>query len=242
MRNFYLIGFPLGHSFSQSYFAAKFKNEGIAHCVYMPFAMPQLSGFRAWALGNPFFAGCNVTIPYKKQIIPFLDRLDDTARAVGAVNTVTLTNGLLTGYNTDVFGFEASLKGLTLAGKKSLIIGNGGAAAAAKYVLAKMDMQVQVYTRHPNTATIADSQLNDAVAQSHLIVQATPLGMFPHTETYPDIPYGQIGDRHVCMDMVYNPENTKFMQKCAAQGAQVIGGLTMLHAQADEAWRLFNKG
>lgn len=238
MRYFALIGFPLGHSFSKSYFTDKFSREEIdAEYSLLPIEQveevlphcPKLSGF-------------NVTIPHKQAIIPLLSTISDEARAVGAVNCVKVEDGgLLKGYNTDVVGIRKSLEGISLNGIKALVLGTGGASKAVQYVLREGGAEVLVVSRSQGTADLTYEELSEQlVSECRLIVNTTPLGMFPKVDSAPQLPYSAITAEHTLFDCVYNPRQTKFLQLGAAQGAQTIDGLTMFYAQAEASWELWN--
>lgn len=238
MRYFALIGFPLGHSFSKSYFTDKFSREEIdAEYSLLPIEQveevlphcPKLSGF-------------NVTIPHKQAIIPLLSTISDEARAVGAVNCVKVEDGgLLKGYNTDVVGIRKSLEGISLNGIKALVLGTGGASKAVQYVLREGGAEVLVVSRSQGTADLTYEELSEQlVRECRLIVNTTPLGMFPKVDSAPQLPYSAITAEHTLFDCVYNPRQTKFLQLGAAQGAHTIDGLTMFYAQAEASWELWN--
>jgi shikimate dehydrogenase len=238
MRYFALIGFPLGHSFSKSYFTDKFSREEIdAEYSLLPIEQveevlphcPKLSGF-------------NVTIPHKQAIIPLLSTISDEARAVGAVNCVKVEDGgILKGYNTDVVGIRKSLEGISLNGIKALVLGTGGASKAVQYVLREGGAEVLVVSRSQGTADLTYEELSEQlVRECRLIVNTTPLGMFPKVDSAPQLPYSAITAEHTLFDCVYNPRQTKFLQLGAAQGAHTIDGLTMFYAQAEASWELWN--
>jgi shikimate dehydrogenase len=236
-----LIGFPVTHSLSAHYFQEKYRVK------YHLFALSSINHLPALFEKHPKLKGLNVTIPYKKQLIPFLDKLDPLAQAVQAVNTVRVDwkNGEreLKGYNTDVIGFQESLlEALQGNRPKALILGSGGAAMAVQYVLKTNNMPFQTVSRNPNENELTYSDINaDLLQEHHLIVNATPLGMSPGANSFPNIPYNEIGPRHTLYDLVYNPETTAFLQKGKKRGAKTVNGLNMLYRQADEAWRIWNQ-
>jgi len=246
MRTFGLIGKKLSHSFSPTFFANKFRQEGIQDAQYLAFELDTIDSFPQLVKARDYkLSGLNVTIPYKEQIIPFLDELDAGARAVGAVNTIAFQNGKMVGYNTDIYGFRASLlaslKKVEISHKKALILGTGGAAKAVEYVLQQLDWQYQYVSRsaRPNVWTyeeVAQQQLRNFP----LIVNTTPLGMYPNVNTCPNLNYHQLGSNHLLYDLVYNPEETLFLKKGKAQDAHVKNGLEMLHLQALKAWDIWN--
>ncbi len=243
-RLFGLIGYPLGHSFSKTYFVEKFRLEGITGAFYENFPIPSIEMFPQLWKDYPNLIGCNVTIPYKEQVIPYLDALDPGAWAVGAVNTVKREKGKLTGYNTDIIGFERSLReliGTPPSGLCALVLGTGGAAKAVIYVLDQLGITSAKVSRTPGKGDFIYEELNrEVVAKHRLIVQTTPLGMSPHNNTFPALAYEGIGGQHWCFDLVYNPEKTLFLDKAASQGAQTMNGLPMLHGQAKVAWAIWN--
>ena len=222
MKHFGLIGKHLEHSWSADYFTRKFAAEGID----ADYRLIELGAL--WEGIPQDLDGYNVTIPYKHAIIPYLDHLDAVAAEIGAVNCVK--DGV--GYNTDYVGVVESLKLKVESGARALILGRGGAAKAVTYALKVMGIDSEMISAHDEIT--ADVTLYD------LIVNATPLGMYPDIETYPDIDYAALKPRQVLFDCVYNPEVTEFMRRGAAQGCTVIGGLTMLHTQAEESWHLWN--
>jgi shikimate dehydrogenase len=246
MRQYGLIGYPLTHSFSKRFFTEKFETEKI-DSTYQNFEIDNINKFPEVIKNNPEIVGLNVTIPYKEQVIPFLDELNDSARKIGAVNTVKIKrtqSGIhLKGFNTDTFGFETSLKPLLkLHHKKALILGTGGASKALKYVLNKLRIE---YT----SASIEELKENEIryeeidekmMAERLLIINATPLGTYPKTETFAPIPYEFISDKHLLFDLVYNPEVTRFMAKGKARGATVKNGYEMLLQQALKSYEIWN--
>ncbi len=242
MRKFGLIGKKLSHSFSAGYFNTKFKNEGLEDHFYSLFEIPGIENItEIFAIEG--LAGLNVTIPYKQEIIPYLSSLDRSAEKVGAVNVVKITPGGLVGYNSDFFGFQQSLM-RWLNGHKidnALVLGSGGAAKAVLAVLADMNIRATTVSRHPDEEQIGYADLNEQILRKNkLIVNTTPLGMFPETDEYPDIPYKYLDEEFFLYDLVYNPETTTFMKKGMERGARVKNGLEMLHLQADRSWEIWN--
>lgn len=246
MRQFGLIGFPLGHSFSKKYFSEKFQNENI-DARYDLYELSNISEFPN--LRNSIkLSGLNVTIPYKEQIIPLLDKLDDTATSIGAVNVIRFdydNNGkaTLTGFNTDAIGFENSLKPfLKPHHKKALILGTGGASKAILYTLQKLGIECSYVSRSTREGQLTYSDLNEEILNDNLlIVNATPLGTFPKTDACPDIPYQFLTDKHLLFDVVYNPAETLFMKKGRDAGATALNGEEMLIGQAIAAWEIWNR-
>jgi len=246
-----LIGYPLSHSFSQKYFTEKFVKEGITWCSYKHFPMSCIADLFQLLDQNPDLHGFNVTIPYKEQIIPFLNEMDIIAEETGAVNTVqVMRNGKdihLKGYNTDVYGFSRSLEEWFTACDaelplQALALGTGGASKAVAYALSKFDMLVHSVSRHEGRNIYKTyDQLNAADIAAHsLIVNTTPLGMFPNTDESPAIPYQYLSGKNFLYDLVYNPEVTLFLRKGLERGASVCNGERMLHLQADKAWEIWN--
>ncbi len=248
MRRFGLIGFPLSHSFSEKYFAEKFRNEGITDVSYENFPLESIHEFPGLITSVKDLAGLNVTIPYKEKIIPYLDELAGEAAAVQAVNTIRIVpqgdRMHLTGYNTDVWGFEVTLKPLLKPWHTfALVLGTGGAAKAVGYVLKKLGLEVWYLSRKPKgEKTIRYNELTGPMLQQiKVLVNTTPLGMFPVTDTCPEIPYRYLTPEHLLYDLVYNPSETLFMKLGKEQGATVINGLEMLKQQAEKAWRIWNE-
>ena len=253
-RLFGLVGKPLGHSFSQRYFTGKFEREGLPSCAYRNFELDSAEQLRPLVARYPELCGLNVTIPYKKEVIPLLDALSDEAAEVGAVNVIAIsrTDGgvFLKGYNTDTLGFDAALQCsldsraacFPQAGPaaRALVLGTGGAAAAVQYVLRKRGMEVQSVSRRDGADWTYRSLTADVLGGFQVVVNATPLGTWPAVEEFPPVPYEGIRPGTVCFDLVYNPPETAFMKKCARQQAVLSSGLAMLHGQAEAAWRIWN--
>ncbi|MFT3738973.1 MAG: shikimate dehydrogenase [Breznakibacter sp.] len=246
MDTYGLIGYPLAQSFSQKYFSSKFDIERI-DARYLNFSIPSINEFPGLVSHHPYIAGMNVTIPYKEQIIPFLDEIDETAKEIGAVNVINFDwineKPFLKGYNTDTIGFTRSLLPLLKPmHSKALILGTGGAAKSVAYSLKKLGLIYRFVSRHPqNTAQIGYNDLTAEVMDSHLlIVNTSPLGMFPNINGCPEIPYDFLTSDHLLYDLVYNPEVTTFLRKGLEKGAQIKNGLEMLYIQADEAWKIWN--
>lgn len=247
-RLFGLIGCPLSHSFSKRYFREKFRKSGIEDAYYELFPIPTIEELPALIARHSNLVGLNVTIPYKQAVLPFLDRLDEGAREVGAVNTIHLVNGGQVGYNTDVLGFERSL--LEWLGEeryqeksfRALVLGTGGAAKAVAYVLRRLGISYQLVSRTSGQGRLSYREVTDAMLEAHaLVVNTTPLGMAPNTAACPDLPYRSLGAHHFLYDLVYNPEITTFMKRGLAQGAKVKNGLDMLYGQAEEAWSIWSR-
>ena len=246
MRRFGLIGRTLGHSFSARYFADKFQREGLADTHrYDLFELPEIECVKELIATTEGLVGFNVTIPYKQQIIPHLDSLSTEARNIGAVNCVKIEpDGRLTGYNTDIDGIRLSLDKL-LGGIEidaALVLGTGGASQAVQYVLAERNIPYSIVSRDRAKGNLTYDDLKVEVTSSHhLIINSSPVGMYPHVDQCPDIPYQLLTTDHYLFDLVYNPERTLFAERAATMGAHTLCGLDMLYAQAESAWRIWNE-
>ncbi|MCX2481656.1 shikimate dehydrogenase [Pedobacter sp. MC2016-15] len=246
MRTFGLIGFPLGHSFSKKFFSEKFEKEGIEDCSYELFPMENIDSINTLTADNDTLRGLNITIPHKVNVLPYLNELDDAARTIGAVNCISVEKKdgkrWLKGHNTDAFGFAESLKPfLKEHHTKALILGDGGAAKAVKYVLDQLNISYLSVVRSGLPGAILYSQITEELMSTHqVIINTTPLGTFPNVEGAPEIPYHLITDQHLAYDLVYNPELTEFMRRAKAQGAAVKNGLEMLQLQALRGWSIWN--
>ena len=252
---YFLIGKPLGHSFSADYFNRKFHEEDI-DALYVPeelVTIGELPGLLE-RYGDGW-QGFNVTAPYKQEVIPFLDSMTDVARDAGSVNCVRREkDGSLTGHNTDVEGFGSLLRNNApwdLAGRRALLIGGGGVGGAVLAALSAEGIGAKVMTRDPDKfrerypaykseILMLDRQAKDAILETDIIINCTPLGMFPDVRSAPSIPYEYIQPRHLCLDLVYNPADTLFTRICSAHGATAVSGLEMLVGQAEAAWRFWN--
>ncbi len=250
MRQFGLIGYPLSHSFSQKFFTEKFLRENIVNAQYENFPLATIESFAALWKEHPSLEGLNVTIPYKKEVIAFLQHSSPVVQAIKACNCIRKFNNELYGYNTDVIGFEKSLLPFLKAHHThALILGTGGASAAVQGVLQKLNIQYQVVSRKSKTieentelkASLSYDQLSNSIIESHtLIINTSPLGMFPNVNEAPPIAYDAITAQHHLYDLVYNPIETLFMKNGLAKGATVQNGLAMLHIQAEESWAIWN--
>lgn len=244
MNIFGLIGHPLGHSFSKDFFNRKFAKEDI-DAEYLNFDIPSIELFPKILTDHPFLKGLNVTIPYKEKIIPFLDDLSNEAQAIGAVNVIKpYRNGdswYLKGYNSDVIGFTESIRPLlNSTHKKALILGTGGASKAICYGLKQMNIETKYVSRKERNNSLTYPQLTADIMQEYtIIVNCTPVGTFPHTNECPEIPYEHIGHTHILYDLVYNPNETLFLQKGKSAGAKTKNGLEMLILQAQAAWNIW---
>jgi shikimate dehydrogenase len=242
MKQYGLIGYPLSHSFSKGYFSEKFSKEKITDSNYEIYPIETIQYFEALCQSHPNFIGLNVTIPYKEQVIPFLDALDEEAKSIGAVNTIKFENGKKIGYNSDCYGFERSIKPfLQTHHKEALILGTGGASKAVEYVLKKLGIQFQYVSRAKSERAISYNDLNEEIIQkSTIIINTSPVGMYPNVTAAPPIPYEFIGEKHLLYDLVYNPEETLFLKNGKTKGAQVKNGLEMLYLQAERSWEIWN--
>ncbi|PUZ30465.1 shikimate dehydrogenase [Chitinophaga costaii] len=244
MHLYGLIGFPLGHSFSSGYFSDKFKRENIADSKYENFPLPDITGFPELVRSLPHLRGLNVTIPHKTAILPYLDALDDAAVEIGAVNCIRLEGGRLIGYNTDAIGFRHSLETLLQPHHRhALVLGTGGASKAVKYTLRQLGITYRLVSRHPQgPEDLAYGQIDQAMLEQYtLLINTTPLGMYPAVDTAPALPYKYLTARHFLYDLVYNPAKTLFLHQGEAQGAVIKNGYEMLVLQAEAAWTIWNK-
>ena len=247
MKHYGLIGYPLTHSFSKRYFTEKFET-GKIDAVYSNYEIDSITRFPEVIASSPELIGLNVTIPYKEQVIPYLDDLNDSAREIGAVNTVKITrteNGIkLKGFNTDTHGFENSLKPLLKPHHtKALILGTGGASKALKYVLKKLAIDfISASIEELKDNEIRSEDIDEKViSERRLIINATPLGTYPKVEGCPDIPYQYLTSDHLLFDLVYNPEVTRFMSLGLEKGATVKNGYEMLLLQAERSYAIWNE-
>jgi shikimate dehydrogenase len=246
MRRFGLIGFPLSHSFSKKFFTQKFAAENISGCAYELFPIENIELFPKLIAQDRELEGINVTIPYKLAVIPYLDEIDEAAAQIGAVNCIAVKRGngklFLKGYNTDAYGFEESLAPmLEPHHSKALVLGDGGAAKAVKYVLNKLGIPFLVVTRKPGSDTVLYDRITAEVLKEYtILINTTPLGMSPDYESCPEIPYESLSDRHLAYDLVYNPEETVFLRRSRERGAKIKNGIEMLHLQAERSWYIWN--
>lgn len=243
MRRYGLIGYPLTHSFSQKYFTEKFEREGITDCTYSNFSLPQI-GELAGVLADPELRGFNITIPYKQAVLDYLHSKSDVVAAIGACNCIRIEGGQLAGYNTDVVGFEQSMvRHLAPHHSRALVLGTGGAAKAVEWVLQRLGIEYVLVTRRPRagSADMSYQQVTaEVLVEATLIINTTPLGMHPHVEECPPLPYEALTPRHYLFDLIYNPARTLFLRKGEERGAVVENGHEMLILQAEESWRIWN--
>lgn len=248
MDKYGLIGYPLKHSFSISYFNEKFQSENI-DAEYVNFEIPRIEDFMEVVEENPNLRGLNVTIPYKEQVIPYLDELDKDTAKIGAVNVIKIIpqgkgDVKLVGYNSDIIGFTRSIEPLLQSHHvKALILGTGGASKAVFHGLANLGIEATFVSRTKKSNDILTYQeLTPEIMQEHtVIVNTTPLGMYPNVDACPDIPYDQLTPNHLLYDLLYNPHETLFMKKGMGRGATVKNGLEMLLLQAFVSWEIWNK-
>ncbi|PCH93364.1 MAG: shikimate dehydrogenase [Bacteroidetes bacterium] len=249
-RLFGLIGTPLSHSFSKTYFTEKFASEKILDAKYKEFPLKEIGMLPELIEKNPDLLGLNVTIPYKLKVMNFMDEVDSVANDVGAVNTIVVTRDKdysksisLKGYNTDVKGFELSL--VPIIGPEhtsALVLGSGGAARAIIYVLKKLGIDYKVVSRNPTGGrSISYDDLTKDIMESHsLIINSSPVGIEPNTGAAPNIPYEYLNSTHILYDLIYNPEETEFLKRGKLAGATTKNGLEMLKAQAEKSWEIWN--
>lgn len=243
-----LIGYPLGHSFSQDFFNKKFETERV-NAEYVNFEIPTIKELKSQVLHTPELSGLNVTIPYKEQVMEYLDEIDDEAKKIGAVNVVKIQRNAkgeiskLKGYNSDIVGFTESIKAfLKPWHTRALILGTGGAAKAVYHGLKNLGIEPVYVSRTPGEGRFTYSDLTPEVMKEYtVIVNTTPLGMYPHIDECPAIPYECLTDRHLCYDLLYNPDVTLFMEKSAEHGVVTKNGLEMLLMQAFVSWNIWNQ-
>ncbi|MEQ8475997.1 shikimate dehydrogenase [Fulvivirga sp.] len=242
MKKFGLIGKKLSHSFSQAYFSKKFKELNLTEYYYDLYELPSISLIEE-VFEDESLIGLNVTVPYKQEVIPYLDNLDQSAQRIGAVNVIKVNeDGSKKGYNSDYYGFKQSLTNWLPENYKikALILGSGGASKAVKVALEDLDIEHKIVSRSPQGNEITYSELNQAFSQYQLVINTSPLGMSPDIHSSPDIPYELLNSNYYLYDLVYNPETTEFLKKGLDRGAHIKNGLEMLHLQAEESWSIWN--
>jgi len=241
-RQFGIIGYPLSHSFSPAYFTKKFAEENIS-AAYTAFPLSSITNYPALLQLYTGLEGLSVTIPYKEAIIPCLDSLDDTAKEIGSVNCIALKNGISKGYNTDAPGFQMSLAPLLQSHHThALILGTGGASRAVAYVLTQLGIAFQKVSRVKTKGDLTYEELTPSIIQRHtLIINTTPLGMYPHTAAAPPLPYDHLTPQHLLYDLIYNPEETMFLTLGKAQGSVIKNGHEMLLLQAEASWAIWQQ-
>lgn len=240
-RRFGLVGRNISYSFSKGYFTEKFKKLGLSDHTYENFDLAEISQFKN-VISQPEIKGLNVTIPYKQEIIPFLDDLDVNAKTIGAVNTIKFTKKGLKGYNTDAHGFKKSLQPLLLPHhKKALILGTGGASKAIVFVLQQLGMEYQYVSRNPKKNQLGYTELVKSHFEAfQLIINCSPVGTYPEVEEKPQIPYDHLTESHLLFDLIYNPLETAFLKEGRKRGTITQNGLPMLEFQAEKAWEIWN--
>jgi shikimate dehydrogenase len=244
MNIYGLIGYPLGHSFSKQYFNQKFEREGLKDCFFEAFPIESIDRFPALIKDNPGLKGLSVTIPYKEQVLQYMDELTDEVKYIGATNSIKINDGKFTAYNTDIIGFEKSFTKLLQPWHiKALVLGTGGAAKAVQYVLRKMNIAFLTVSRNENSADgfIHYSQTGEQLSNGfNIVINCSPVGMSPNEKACPDIPYQLLNSSCYLYDLVYKPEKTLFLQKGEQQGAVIQNGYEMLLIQAEASWKIWN--
>ena len=246
MRKYGLIGYPLGHSFSQKYFSEKFINENITDCIYENYPMKDINQLPSLIKEDAELSGLNVTIPYKSEVLRFLDNIDAEAADIASVNVIKIMRSgnkiLLKGFNSDITGITDSVKPFINADlKHALVLGTGGSSRSVSYVLRSLGLEVILVSRESREGVITYSDITQALIEAtDLIVNTTPLGMYPANSSKPDLPYHLLSRKQILFDLVYNPEITAFLESGLKQGCKIITGLKMLHSQAERAWEIWN--
>ncbi|MDI9358033.1 MAG: shikimate dehydrogenase [Phycisphaerales bacterium] len=244
MDEYGIIGFPLSHSFSKPYFNEKFLKEGI-QAVYNTFPLTTITELPGVLKQYPCLKGLNVTIPYKKAVLPYLHAMTSAVQEMGACNCIKIDNGLLFGHNTDVIGFEESFiaKLNPAIHKRALVFGTGGAAQAVLFVLKKLNIPYLSVSRNPNGINqIKYADIDENIMNSHtILINSTPVGMYPKIEDSPPIPYQYISTQHYCYDLIYNPEQSLFLKNAKKNGATTENGLAMLYIQAEKGWKIWKE-
>ena len=244
IKLFGLIGRNIDYSFSRKYFSEKFKKNNLNDCVYLNYDLKEISDFNKIINKNPSLKGLNVTIPYKKTIIPFLDELSDEAKAINAVNTIVFeSSGRKIGHNTDYLGFNKALKEKCKSRpENALILGSGGASEAVKYVLNKIGCDFKIVSRHPDKNQIGYYQITkEIIKKTNLIINTTPVGTYPKINQAPNIPYKYLDSEHLLFDLIYNPRETEFLKRGKTNGCRITNGYKMLEYQAEKSWGLWSK-
>lgn len=246
MRKYGLIGYPLGHSFSRQYFSEKFIREAIADCSYNNYPLEKIEYLVDLLEKDKELCGLNVTIPYKRDVIRYLTEIANDASEIGAVNVIKISrkDGLKTlkGFNTDIFGFRESITPfLNNRSKNALILGTGGASKAVSYVFRQLGISYKHVSIEKEEGCFGYGDITREIILSiEIIVNSTPVGMYPGINNCPDIPYQYLNKNHLLFDLVYNPEVTLFMKNGKERGCRVTGGLRMLHLQAEKSWSIWN--
>lgn len=241
MHKFGLVGKNISYSFSKNYFTKKFKELGLLNYEYYTYDIESIQDFPD--IIRKHVVGLNVTIPYKEEIIDFLDEIDEEANKIGAVNTIKIIkNNKLKGFNTDVYGFEESLQPLLESHhKNALVLGTGGASKAVAFVLQKLNINYLIMSRNPVNDQLAYRDLSKDILKDYkIIINCTPVGTFPDVDVYPDIPYQHLTEKHLLYDLIYNPAKTRFLMEGEKRGATIQNGLKMLELQAEKSWEIWN--
>ncbi|MBP7184612.1 MAG: shikimate dehydrogenase [Saprospiraceae bacterium] len=238
-----IIGFPLTHSFSPTYFNQKFSDLNLLDHYFETFEIPQIEYLNNIIQSHPNLRGLSVTVPHKQSVIPFLDHIDSVALEVGAVNSIKVSNGKMHGFNTDAYAFEISLYDLINEHLplKALVLGNGGASRAVQYVLRKLEIEFQVVSRTKRDDTIMYEEVDHEMVNNHdLIINTTTLGMFPKNHYKPYFPYHALNKNHLLFDLIYNPNETLFLYEGRKKGCKTKNGLDMLQLQSEKSWEIWN--
>ncbi|MDB4097502.1 shikimate dehydrogenase [Flavobacteriaceae bacterium] len=240
-RKYGLIGKNINYSFSKKYFNNKFVKENITNCSYENYDLQSIKEFKN-IIKDDTIKGLNVTIPYKEEIIELVNKIDPIAKKIGAINTIKIhDNDIIEGYNTDYIGFVISLKKIIFNQKKALVLGTGGASKAIIFGLNSMGIESTTVSRNKREGVISYSELNKKIIEENtIIINCTPLGTFPEVQECPKIPFEFLSSKHICYDLIYNPEKTKFLLESEKMGATIINGKKMLENQANESWKIWN--
>jgi shikimate dehydrogenase len=244
-KKFGLIGQTVGHSFSKNFFDEKFFREGLRDHRYELYALKDIDDLKQLLTDVPELCGLNVTIPYKEQVLKFLSDIDDAAKTIGAVNVIKINGTNLTGFNTDYEAFLETLKRWLPSDKKfqALILGSGGSSKAVKAALDNLGIVHETVSRVENQGNYTYESLKtnkEVFKAANLVINTTPLGMLPNTESFPPIPYDCLTTNHYVYDLIYNPARTMFLQKAEMKGSKIKNGLEMLHAQAEKSWMIWS--
>jgi shikimate dehydrogenase len=241
--NYGLVGKDISYSFSRGYFKKKFDNLGLDNCSYQNFDLQSISEFPSIVSKNENIKGLNVTIPYKEDVIQYLDHIDAAAQKIGAVNTIKPSKNGLIGFNTDAYGFEKSIEPhLKKQHKKALILGTGGASKAVAFVLEQLNIEFSFVSRSGKNNGYTYDQLSEDIISEHtLIINCSPVGTFPNINEKPAIPYQSISNQHLLFDLIYNPDETAFLLAGKANGAAICNGHRMLEFQAEKSWEIWNQ-
>lgn len=240
-RKYGLIGKNINYSFSKKYFNDKFLKENITNCSYENYDLQSIKDFKN-IIKDDAIKGLNVTIPYKEEIIELVNKIDPIAKKIGAINTIKIHDkDIIEGYNTDYIGFVMSLKNIISNQKKALVLGTGGASKAIIFGLNSIGVKSTIVSRDKREGVISYSELSKKVIEENtIIINCTPLGTFPEVQEYPKIPFEFLSSNHICYDLIYNPEKTKFLLESEKMGATIINGKKMLENQANESWKIWN--